>query len=60
MAEMVNKTTGNNAELIFKERRKWDTKPRLLLIEKAQKLIKYEPIIDFEEGLANIAWFNEN
>lgn len=62
MAEMVNKTTGNNAELIFKERRKWDTKPRLLAsIEKAQKLIKYEPIIDFEEGFnANIAWFNEN
>ena len=47
--------TTNNTEIVFKERRKWDTKPRLLAsIEKAEKLIKYKPIIDFEEG------FNSN
>lgn len=62
MAEMVNKTTGNKAEIVYRERRKWDTKPRLLAsIEKAQNLIKYEPIVDFEEGFnANILWFKEN
>ncbi len=62
MAEMVNKTTGNKAEIIYKERRKWDTKPRLLAsIEKAEKLIDYKPIIDFEEGFnANIDWFKDN
>jgi dTDP-D-glucose 4,6-dehydratase len=44
------------------ERRKWDTKPRLLAsIEKAQRLVKYAPIVEFDEGLQrNIDWFTEN
>jgi len=62
MAELVNKTTGNKEGLIFKPRRKWDTKPRLLAsIEKAQKLIKYEPMVKFGDGfMKNIEWFNDN
>lgn len=62
VAELVLKATGNKSGLIFKERRKWDTKPRLLAsIEKAQKLINYKPIINFEEGFyANIEWFKDN
>jgi nucleoside-diphosphate-sugar epimerase len=62
MANLVIETTGNNSGLIFKERRKWDTKPRLLAsIEKAKELINYEPIVDFKEGFfANIEWFKDN
>jgi nucleoside-diphosphate-sugar epimerase len=62
MAELVVKTTGNKSGIIFKERRKWDTKPRLLAsIEKAEKLIKYKPIVNFEEGFyKNIEWFSDN
>lgn len=62
VASLVIKATGNKAGLIFKERRRWDTKPRLLAsIEKAEKLIGYKPIIDFEEGFnANIEWFRDN
>lgn len=62
VASLVIKATGNKAGLIFKERRRWDTKLRLLAsIEKAEKLIGYKPIIDFEEGFnANIEWFRDN
>lgn len=62
MADMVNDATCNKAGIVFKERRKWDTKPRLLAsIEKAEKLINYKPIVDFTEGFdKNIEWFRSN
>ncbi len=62
MAKMVDKATGNNSPLQFQERRKWDTKPRLLAsIDKAEKLIGYKPIINFEEGFSNnVEWFRQN
>ena len=62
LAKMINKVTDNKNEIIFKERRIWDTKPRLLAsISKANKLINYKPNIVFEEGLKdNIKWFNDN
>lgn len=61
LAKMVNNATGNKAEIIFRERRKWDTKPRLLAsIDKAQRLIGYKPVIGFEEGFqTNIEWFRD-
>ncbi len=62
VVELVKKTTKSDSKIIYKERRKWDTKPRLLAsIEKARDLIEYKPIIDFEEGFnANIEWFKDN
>ena len=62
MAEMVIKTTESSATIAFRPKRKWDTKPRLLAcIEKAQRLIKYRPIISFEDGFKqNITWFKDN
>ncbi len=62
MAKLVNETTGNKADLIYKPRRKWDTKPRLLAsIEKAQKLINYSPMVEFKDGfMKNIEWFRDN
>ncbi|NOY39542.1 MAG: NAD-dependent epimerase/dehydratase family protein [Nitrospirae bacterium] len=58
----VNEATDNKADVVFKERRKWDTKPRLLAsIDKARQLIGYEPVVDFEEGFQrNIEWFRDN
>lgn len=62
LAEMINRAAANKTALSFTDRRKWDTKPRLLAsIDKARKLIGYEPMVRFEEGLAhNIKWFHDN
>jgi len=62
LAKLVNEATGNKSPLNFKPRRKWDTKPRLLAsIDKAKRLIGYEPIVGFREGFArNVEWFKEN
>ncbi|MFH1616627.1 MAG: NAD-dependent epimerase/dehydratase family protein [Planctomycetota bacterium] len=62
LAEMVNKATDNPGGIVFKQKRKWDTKPRLLAsIDKAHELIGYEPVVDFEKGLeTSIEWFKDN
>ncbi|GAB6282662.1 MAG: NAD-dependent epimerase/dehydratase family protein [Ignavibacterium sp.] len=62
LAELVNETTGNNAPIIYRPRRKWDTKPRLLAcIDKAERLVHYKPIRNFKEGfIKNIEWFKDN
>lgn len=62
LANLVNKHTENSAPINFLQRRKWDTKARLLgSYEKANKYIGYEPKTSFEEGLKNaVAWFKEN
>jgi len=62
LAKMINEATDNKAEIKFTKRRKWDTKSRLLAsVEKANKLVGYEPKTDFKEGLMNtIKWFKDN
>jgi UDP-glucose 4-epimerase len=62
LAEMINTQVGNKAGVSFTERRKWDTKSRLLAsVDRARRLIGYEPATPFETGLQHtIAWFREN
>ena len=62
MANMVNELTGNDAGITYTKRRNWDVKKKLLSsIEKAKKLINYEPEVDFKKGLKNThQWFKEN
>ncbi len=62
LATWVNEITGNKAGTVFMERRNWDKKNRLLAsIEKARKLLHYEPQTDFQSGLKNVhGWFVEN
>lgn len=62
LAEMINIQVGNKAGVSFTERRKWDTKSRLLAsVDRARRLIGYEPNTPFETGLKDaIAWFREN
>jgi len=59
LAEMINSITGNSAGMVFTERRKWDTKSRLLAsIDRARDLVGYEPEMTFEEGLTKThEWF---
>ncbi len=62
LASWVNEITGNKSGILFAERRNWDKKNRLLAsIEKARKILGYEPEMDFKEGLKHVyAWFTAN
>jgi len=62
MANKVNELTGNKAGLLYTDRRKWDTKSRLLAsVDRARKLLGYETKTNFKTGLLNtIRWFEEN
>ncbi|MCL0058174.1 NAD-dependent epimerase/dehydratase family protein [Dehalococcoidia bacterium] len=62
MANMVNEITGNKAGVTYTERRDWDAKTNLLSsIEKAERLLDYNPQTQFEAGLRKVhLWFLEN
>lgn len=62
LARMINDATGNRAGIEFGARRKWDTKSRLMAsVEKANRLLGYQPSTSFEAGLEQtIRWFRDN
>lgn len=62
LAKQINDLTGNKAGIVMRDRRRWDTKKRLLAsVERAKALIGYEPRMEFEEGLRKtIEWFHDN
>ena len=62
MANAVNRLTGNDAGIQYKERRDWDVKTRLLsCITKAEKVLGYKPKMKFDKGLKETYdWFVEN
>lgn len=62
MAKMVNELAGNEAGVEYRERRDWDVKTRLLSsIEKAKRLLDYQPQMEFEDGLKQVhEWFTKN
>jgi len=62
LAHMINEAIGNKSGISFAQRRKWDTKSRLLAsIDRARQLIGYEPKVTFEEGIKHtIQWFRQN
>ena len=59
LAEMINAATGNKAGIRFAEKRKWDTKSRLLAsVDKRQSLHRVPAQDHFAVGLAKtIGWF---
>ncbi|MHA1974831.1 MAG: NAD-dependent epimerase/dehydratase family protein [Candidatus Hodarchaeales archaeon] len=62
LAKWINELTENPSGIVYKERRSWDKKNRLLSdITKAKKILDYEPKTDFKEGLEyTYNWFTEN
>ena len=62
LAEMINRLTGNKGGIKMVERRKWDTKNRLLAsVDRARELLGYEPKTPFDQGIRNtVNWFKEN
>jgi UDP-glucose 4-epimerase len=62
LATKINTLTGNKGGTVMMGKRVWDTKSRLLAsVERANKLIGYQPQMKFDEGLKNaIQWFKDN
>ncbi|MGB4612239.1 MAG: NAD-dependent epimerase/dehydratase family protein, partial [Methanothermobacter thermautotrophicus] len=62
MAGIINELTENPAGVVYRPRRDWDAKTRLLSsIDKARRLLDYEPQVSFREGLERThRWFTEN
>lgn len=61
LVEKINKILGTNIQPIYKEERKGDIKHSLGDISKAEKLLKYEPIVSFENGLEKtIEFYRKN
>src|SRR5438034_10875313 len=62
LAQWVNDLTGNQAGDKFMERRNWDKKHRLLAsIDKARRILKYEPKMEFKDGLHEVhAWYKNH
>ena len=62
LANWINELTGNTAGIIFKPRRDWDKAVRRRAsIEKARKILGYEPKTDIKTGLERTyEWILEN
>jgi UDP-glucose 4-epimerase len=62
LANWVNELTNSSKGIIFKDKRNWDKKNHLLSsIEKAKKVLKYNPQTNFRKGLENTyQWFTTN
>jgi len=62
LANWINEITGNKAGIVYKERRDWDKAiRRRASIEKARRILGYEPKTDMKTGLRKVhKWFKEN
>jgi len=62
LAKWINELSGNKTKTVFKERRNWDKKNRLLSsIDKAKRILRYEPRMEFKVGLKQThTWFRQN
>ncbi|MHA1409581.1 MAG: GDP-mannose 4,6-dehydratase, partial [Candidatus Odinarchaeia archaeon] len=62
LATWINELTNNDAGILYKERRSWDKKNRLLSsIDKARKVLEYKPKVEFRQGLEYThRWFVDN
>jgi nucleoside-diphosphate-sugar epimerase len=62
LANWINEITGNRAGIVFKPRRDWDKAiRRRASIEKAKRILGYEPKTDMKAGLRRVyEWISEN
>lgn len=62
LANLINEATGNTAGVQYVAKRKWDTRTRRVAsIDRARRLIGYQPKVDLADGIAEtIAWFRSN
>lgn len=60
LVEKINEILGTKIKPVYKEGRKGDIKHSLADISKAKKLLGYEPLINFDEGLKRTVEFYKN
>lgn len=62
LANWINELTGSEAGIVSRARRDWDkVTRRRASIQKAKKILRYEPKIDIRTGLLKVyEWFREN
>jgi nucleoside-diphosphate-sugar epimerase len=61
LATIVNRLTNNKVGIAHVPRRNWDVKTHRSSIDKARKLLDYQPQTKFEDGLKKVhKWFLEN
>jgi len=62
LANWINEMTGNKAGIVFRPRRDWDKAVRRRAsIEKARRILGYEPKTDMKTGLRKVyEWIEEN
>jgi nucleoside-diphosphate-sugar epimerase len=60
LAEQIRKLMGADIEITFRPLHYTDVEMRIPNIDKARKLLRWEPQVDLEEGLSRtIAWYRE-
>jgi nucleoside-diphosphate-sugar epimerase len=60
LAERIRRIAGADVEIVFQELHYVDVEMRIPNVDKAQKLLGWEPTVDLDEGLARtIAWYRE-
>jgi UDP-glucose 4-epimerase len=60
VAEMVKKLVGESVTIEYKEARPGDYGGKIVSGEKAKKVLGWEPVVDFEEGMRRyISWYKE-
>ena len=60
LAERVIRVSGSSSRTIFRPLHYSDVEMRIPNVDKARRLLDWEPTIDLDEGLARtIAWYRE-
>jgi len=62
LANWINEMTGNNSGIVYEQRRDWDKAiRRRASIEKARRILGYEPKTDMKTGLRRVyEWIRKN
>ncbi|MFH1624601.1 MAG: NAD-dependent epimerase/dehydratase family protein, partial [Pseudomonadota bacterium] len=60
LIELINSTLGMNIDPIYQEPRKGDVKHSLADISKAKRLLGYDPLVDFQEGIKKTIIFYQD
>ena len=60
LAARIRRLAGSESEIVFRPLHYTDVEMRIPNVDKARKLLDWEPLVDLDDGLARtIAWYRE-